>query len=429
MENLLMTNHKDNTGELPHGWEYVKLGDVCEKMSNGANVKQFEEPIGFPISRIETIWNETIDLNRVKYIYENDPEFVKKYALQPGDILFSHINSDSHLGKTAIFRKHSNSLIHGINLLLIRLDKLKVDPAFFQYQFNYKRKQGVFISIAQKAVNQSSINQPKLKNLDFVLPPLKTQKSIVSKIEELFSELDKGIESLKRAQQQLKVYRQAVLKWAFDGRLTNENVKEGEMPEGWRTATIGEIGKVKGGKRLPKGHYYSEIPTKHVYIRVTDFDNQSINQSKLKFLYPSTQIAIKNYTISKEDVYISIAGTIGVTGIIPPSLDGANLTENAAKITELKGIENKFLSLFLLSVKGQSQIKVNTKTTTQPKLSLFRIETIEIPIPKISEQIIIMQTIENRLSISDKLEETINQSLQQAEVLRQSILKMAFEGN
>ncbi len=69
-------------------------------MSNGANAKQSDDKIGLPISRIETIWNETIDLGRVKYIQENDIAFVEKYSLKKDDILFSHINSDIHLGKT-----------------------------------------------------------------------------------------------------------------------------------------------------------------------------------------------------------------------------------------------------------------------------------------------------------------------------------------
>ncbi|MBI4945367.1 MAG: restriction endonuclease subunit S, partial [Bacteroidetes bacterium] len=129
---------------IPKHWEIKKLGDICDKMSNGANVKQSEEKIGYPISRIETIWNETIDLDRVKYIAENNSEFKEKYALKKGDILFSHINSDLHLGKTAIYKNQTDVLIHGINLLLIRLKK-DVSTDFLNYQFKLKRSRGEFI--------------------------------------------------------------------------------------------------------------------------------------------------------------------------------------------------------------------------------------------------------------------------------------------
>ena len=77
--------------------------------------------------------------------------------------------------------------------------------------------------------------------MELPLPPLKTQQQIVSKIEELFSEIDKGIEELKTAQQQLKVYRQAVLKWAFEGKLTNGDVKEGELPKAWNIKPLGSL--------------------------------------------------------------------------------------------------------------------------------------------------------------------------------------------
>lgn len=90
--------------ETPPGWEKAILGDVIVRMSNGANVAQHDEKVGPPISRIETIWDGTIDLDRVKFVRESDDTFVSKYRLLGGDILFSHINSDAHLGKTAIFQ-------------------------------------------------------------------------------------------------------------------------------------------------------------------------------------------------------------------------------------------------------------------------------------------------------------------------------------
>src|SRR6266568_8514706 len=122
----------DNT--LPNGWNTATLDDLIVKISNGANVAQYDVEVGLPISRIETIWNGKIDLKRVKYIRECDQEFISKYKLQKGDILFSHINSDSHLGKTAIYKDQAECLIHGCNLLLIRLSP-EICSDFINYQF------------------------------------------------------------------------------------------------------------------------------------------------------------------------------------------------------------------------------------------------------------------------------------------------------
>jgi type I restriction enzyme S subunit len=388
--------------QLPEDWKWVKLGEVCSKMANGSNAKQSEDKIGYPISRIETIWNETIDLNRVKYIEENDEAFVAKYSLQKDDILFSHINSDIHLGKTAIFKNQTKTLIHGINLLLIRLSQDAL-PDFFNYQFKYKRSNGEFISIAQKSVNQSSINQPKLKNIDFVLPPKPTQRAIVSKIEELFSEIENGIKSLFTAQQQLETYRQSVLKWAFEGKLTNDNVKEGEILRDWRVMNLGQIFKVSSGKGLKvnslKGGDYAV------------YGGNGVNGYHTEYFIENPKLII---------------GRVGVKcGVTHITKSKSWVTDNALIVDPIiLDFDRKFFKL-KLEYENLNKLSVST---AQPVISGSKIYAYEILLPPIKEQQDIVQEIESRLSVADKMEESINESLQQAEALKQSILKKAFEG-
>ena len=106
-----------------------------------------------------------------------------------------------------------------------------------------------------------------------------------------------------------------------------------ELPEGWDWLFLREFAYIKGGKRLPKGEQLLDIKTAYPYVRVSDFNEKgSIDIDNLKYLSPSAYQQIKNYTISSEDLYISIAGTIGKTGFLPYCLKQANLTENAAKI-------------------------------------------------------------------------------------------------
>ena len=209
------------TTPLPANWCESTLDAITVRISNGCNLPQENKAIGYPISRIETIWNESIDARRVKYVHIEDSKLLDKYVLNDGDILFSHINSDYHLGKTARYSNTPPIFIHGINLLLIRVVN-GICSKFVNYQFKYKRSNGEFVKVAQRAVNQSSINQKTLKSFTFVIPPLAEQHRIVDKIEELFTELDKGIESLNKARKQLKVYRQSLLKHAFEGKLTEQ---------------------------------------------------------------------------------------------------------------------------------------------------------------------------------------------------------------
>ena len=168
----------------------------------------------------------------------------------------------------------------------------------------------------------------------------------------------------------------------------------------WRKAKIGEIAEVKGGKRLPPGFDVQDEPTQHPYLRVVDFSENGVNTSTVKFISKEAHERIKRYTISARDVYVSIAGTIGRVGMVPEELSGANLTENAAKITNLSDlILPEFLLSFLRSAIGQQTMKNAAGGTSQPKLALFKIADIEVPVPDLPTQ----QRIAGILSAYDDL--------------------------
>ncbi|MCJ7430324.1 restriction endonuclease subunit S, partial [Candidatus Bathyarchaeota archaeon] len=160
----------------------------------------------------------------------------------------------------------------------------------------------------------------------------------------------------------------------------------GDFPKDWRVVSLGDIAKVKGGKRVRKGEKLVDFRTGFPYIRVVDFKNGTVDVSRVKYLLPETHEKIKNYTISSNDVYISIAGTVGLAGLIPPELDGANLTENAAKLCDLKNVRKQFLACLLNSEVPRDQMMGLIGKGTQPKLALFRIESLKIPLPSMEEQ-------------------------------------------
>lgn len=158
-----------------------------------------------------------------------------------------------------------------------------------------------------------------------------------------------------------------------------------DLPEGWAWSRIRDIASVKGGKRLPKGMSFSSCRTSHAYIRVTDMKNHSVNTDDLKYITEEVFLQIKNYTISKDDLYVTIAGTIGVTGEVPAELDGMNLTENAVKVTDIQ-INKAFLCLVLQSEFVQQQFQDKTHQVAMPKLALERILSTLIPVCSITVQ-------------------------------------------
>ena len=189
----------------------------------------------------------------------------------------------------------------------------------------------------------------------------------------------------------------------------------------WPLVRLGDIVFVKGGKRLPKGEEYLGTKTNHPYIRVCDMGIRGLvsSQDELRYISEETHQKIKRYTISCNDVYISIAGTIGVVGSIPKELDGANLTENAAKLV-IKNPSELYRDylVWFLATSGKASIDNQVKATSQPKLALFRIEELEIPLPPLPEQ-------KRIAAILDKAD-AIRRKRQQAIQLADEFLRAVF---
>ncbi len=171
-----------------------------------------------------------------------------------------------------------------------------------------------------------------------------------------------------------------------------------EIPVEWNWCRLGCIASIKGGKRIPVGEKLTTENTGHVYIRVADMKQNSVTDNDIHYVSEAIFQKIKAYTISSDDLYITVAGTIGNVGEIPSTFNNANLTENANKIV-FKFISKKFLMYCLLSDFVQSQIKSCTTKVGQPKLAIIRIENLLIPLPPLKEQYRIVAKIEQLASI------------------------------
>ncbi|HEG0273955.1 TPA: restriction endonuclease subunit S [Campylobacter coli] len=200
------------------------------------------------------------------------------------------------------------------------------------------------------------------------------------------------------------------------------------LPQGWEVKKLEEIANIKGGKRLPKGENLLDNNTKFAYIRVADFqDNGTINLQNIKFINENTYNVLKNYKIYDDNLYISIAGTIGKSGIIPKELNGAILTENAVKLEYIQNnISNKFMYFFTLSNIFKTQIQTSTKIVAQPKLAITRLKQIQIPLPPLKEQERIVGILDESFAKIDESIKILEQNLLNLDELMQSALRKAF---
>jgi type I restriction enzyme S subunit len=321
-----------------------------------------------------------------------------------------------------------------------------VDPRYLEGFLRAPEAQSA-IDRMKTGINDSGLNltHSRFLPLPVRLAPCREQVRIVEALDSYFSRLDDAEATLERAKRNLERYRASVLQAAVEGRLMGADTRSAwpeftglatervyqnrmELPVGWRWARVGEIGQVKGGKRLPAGAEYSPSPTAHPYLRVCDFTDGTISHANLRFLPSAVAAALSRYTISKNDVYISIAGTIGLAGTVPEDLDGANLTENAAKICNLRSVLPKFLAIVLSSPFGQRQIAEKTIATTLSKLALYRIETVGLPLPPLVEQERITQEVERLESIQASSTGCVGKFHSRAAELRRSLLTIAFKG-
>jgi type I restriction enzyme, S subunit len=192
------------------------------------------------------------------------------------------------------------------------------------------------------------------------------------------------------------------------------------VPEGWSVYALGDICRVKGGKRLPKGSAFSETITPFPYIRVADFESGSIETRGIKYVSTNVREQIKRYTISSSDIYISIAGSIGLVGIVPRVFNGALLTENAAKIVlNDEYLDRTYLCLFLSSEIAQSQFKQEIGTGGGvPKLALFRIEQTVLSVPPFPEQ----QKIASILTSVDEVIENTQKQIDKLQDLKKATM-------
>lgn len=200
-----------------------------------------------------------------------------------------------------------------------------------------------------------------------------------------------------------------------------------KIPSNWCWVRLGNITQIKGGKRIPKGTSLLKENTGYKYIRVTDMKNGTVLNDDIHYISKDIYNKISNYTISKNDIYITCAGTIGRVGIIPVEFDGANLTENADKII-IKHINKYLLVKVLSSYIVQKQIQEVITTGCQPKLAIKKIEQLKIPLPPINEQQRIVNIIESLFAKLDKAKELIENTLAQFEQNKMAILHKVFNG-
>ena len=395
-------------------WIEVELGDICDVVS-GKNQKNVENPNGkYPIYGSGGIFGYADD-----YLCESGTTIIGRKGTINSPIYVNQKfwNVDTAFGISPLNNIDSKY----IHYLCVGFDFKKLD----------------------KSTTIPSLAKRDIVKIKFPLAPLPEQRAIAAKIEQLFSELDNGIANLKTAKSKLEIYRQAILKQAFEGELTKDwrkkqpknhgnhvnqkNHSTDNLPETWKWLKLEDLAIVGTGATPKRGDSNYWLNGSIAWITSGALNDLYVKEAS-EFI---TEAAIKETNCKifpKGSLLIAMYGEGKTRGKCSELMISAATNQAIASIEindEFKEYK-KYIKWFLL--KNYDDIRMLSSGGVQPNLNLTIVKNTKLPFCPIEEQTQIVQEIETRLSVCDKLNEAIEQSLEKAQALRQSILKKAFEG-
>lgn len=456
--------------ELPRGWVWARIAELTNAVNPGfPSGKHNRDEKGVPHLRPMNISSKgEIDLSDVKYVQPKSYD-----PLEAGDVLFNNTNSPALLGKTALVRKDT-TWAYSNHMTRIRLSDIPISPAWIAYYLHTLFLRGYFRMQCVHHVNQASVSRTVLtEKVAIPLAPLAEQRRIVAKIEELFTRLDAGVEALKKVKAELKRYRQAVLKHAFEGKLTAEwrKAHKGEiepaskvleriakerekqtlarrggkgkarklppfdktnlpeLPDGWEWARLEDCTELVTKGESPKWQGFDYVREGVPFIRSENVLWGAIDLGGVANIPEGFHDKLKRSQVRPSDVLVNLVGaSIGRSCVVPPTVEKANLNQAVALIRLSPALHPNFLMFLVISPDMQRTIHSGKVETARPNISLTDVKGLDVPVPPSPEQRQIVSEIERHFSIADEVEQTIEKSLKQSDRLRQSILKKAFEG-
>lgn len=404
-------------GEIPSEWHIEVLGE-CSNVTKLAGF-EFTEYIddGEIIAlRALNLKNGKLNLEYIKKIDKKVSESLTRSKLYINDVLFSYVGT---VGEVALIEE--NDKFHlAPNVAKLTFNDSVVPKFALQYLMSSNMRNEINRYVT--TTSQPALSMENIRKLKIIVPKKEEQE----KISFILSTVDEQIDNVDALIEKNKELKKGLMQTLFTkgiGHTKFKNTEIGEIPEEWDVKKIGDICEVKAGKRLPKGYQLEDEDNAFPYIRVADMYMGGIRQDDIKYVPKDIVDKIKNYKISKDDLFISVAGTLGIVGQVPYELDGANLTENADKLCNIQ-INKLYLMKVLQSNIVQSIIEAEQTKSAQPKLALTRIKEFLIPVPSDIEQVKIASIL---MEVDEKIGQYKNKK-QKLEELKKGLMQQLLTG-
>ncbi|MDP4207277.1 MAG: restriction endonuclease subunit S [Bacteroidota bacterium] len=480
MEKEIISN---TINEVPKGWIVAKLSDMVVDPKKdfvdgpfGSDLKASEyKDEGVPVFRIQNIKAGYFLDKNIQFVTKQKAEQLKRHSFKQGDIIITKLGEPLGLC-CKVPHKYPEGIIVA-DLMRVRPSPTIVDTDYLVYAINSKIIQDQFKNIT-KGTTRARVNLSIVRDIEIPIAPASEQKRIVNKLEELISELEKGKEHIQISLEQLRVYKQSVLKFAFEGKLTEEwrnkqkklktpnelvaeinnerekkynnllsNYREGltkvkpqipkeislisqnellelpKLPDGWCWIKVASLGAIETGT-TPSKTRPDNFGVDYPFFKPTEL-NAGYNVREATEYLSEKGIKSARFLPINSILVTCIGATIGKAGIIRRS-GASNQQINAIIPYEI--FNPNFIYFQVISRFFQDQIKNNAAATTLPILNKSKFENLYFAICSNEEQNILVNELDNKFSNCENLEITINQSLLKCDTLKQSILQKAFKG-
>lgn len=409
--------------ELPKGWVATTSGELSEYITSGSrDWKVYYSDKGAVFIRTQDINKDRLDLSDAAYVSLPERVEGKRSLVRPGDLLITI--TGANVGKVAVVPADVPESYVSQSVGLVRLRDARL--AYYLHLFLQAESAGRgHVNSMVYGLGRPVLSLENLRNIPLPLPPLNEQMRIVEKIEELFSELDAGEESLRRARRQLGVYRQSLLKQAFEGKLTAK-WREKHVPKDsrtWLKSTVAKIGRIETGTTPPtaeKKNYGSDLP----FFKPTDLDQGRFVRTPREFLSQDGKRHARVLPLGSVLV-TCIGATIGKTGLAQVE---CATNQQINSISTFRDVLPEFAYYQVISPSFQDQIHSNASSTTLPILNKSKFSALSFVCCSLHEQQEIVRLLDERFSVIEENEREIDAALKRSEALRQSILKKAFTG-
>jgi type I restriction enzyme S subunit len=435
---------------LPRGWTVALVDEITSDVRSGFASGKKNVQGGISQLRMNNIGvGGELVLDVVRSV---PPDLAKpNYSLDPGDVLVCTTNSTKLVGKCAFFDL-SERYVFSNHLTRLRPVSQLVDGKFLRWNLWVLWKSGYFDEKCKNWVNQSTLPKEDLLNTSVLIPPLPEQRRIVAKLEKLLDKAHSCQKRLAKIPILLKRLRQAVLEAACSGRLTEDwrdgkvgcdpskelpeivdgafiNADLPELPENWTWKMLGEInekgrpiiyGIIKPGPNDPSG-----VP----YVRVLEMkDGKIAPLSELRRAAPERAAKFARAQLKAGDILISKDGTIGRVAIVPPELEGGNITQHLVRVSVHPFFSRRYIAYALRSPHSQNWLKAETKGVALQGVNVEDFRRLPVPIPLPSEQREIVRRVDELFALADQVETRYAKAKQYVDSLKQSILAKAFCG-